>query len=233
MATNGNSGGNDPFDSATNATLAPRSYYGQVQIDAWFCVLVKGTGKVVYDPGQHKAEERRTALDISLLPIADQGVTFEIKRSMIAESREWAGVVWPSLKTLGIISAREANGEWAKMQQVPSGRTYRNAAGEEKEATTFKFLAIYTNEDACINAYYVDTGKAAEPQPEPAPAANGNSAHDHDLQVAIPFIKAFAKQQGFDLDKTKTLCRAQSIITKAIDVNSPEFAVIVAGAMTA
>lgn len=230
MSTNnGNGHGDDPFDAASNATLAPRSYYGQVQIQAWFCVLVKGTGKVVYDPGQHRAEDRKTAIDISLLPLAEQNVRFDVARSMIAESREWAGVVWPSLKALGITSAREANQRWVKMQQVPSGRTYRNAKGEEKEATTFNFLALYANEDACRAAYFADGGTVAD---APAEDAGGNGNNDHDLQVAIPFIKAFAKQQGFDVEKTKVLCKAQTIITKAIDVDSPEFAQIVADAMT-
>ncbi len=235
MTANGQPNMDDPYDSATNATLAPRSYYGQIQVDAYFCVLVKGTGKVPYDGGQHRAEDRRTAIDISLLPLAEQNVNFDLRRATIAESREWAGIIWPSLKALGVSSVRDVNGKWAKMQQVPSGRTYRNSAGEEKEATTFKFLALYDDEVACRAAYLTDTGKPAEQGPAAAGTnggnGNGSNGNGHDLQVAIPFIQAFAKQANFDLDKTKAMCQSQSIITKAIDLDSPDFARIVAEAM--
>jgi hypothetical protein len=223
----------DPLDVASNATLAPRSYYGQIQIDAWFCVLVKGTGKLPYDPAQHKAEDRRTAIDISLLPLAEQNVRFDVARSMVAESREWAGIVWPSLKALGISNAREANGKWVQLQQVPSGRKYRNSAGEEKESTTFKFLALYADEAGCRAAYLSDSGQAADQASTSAPANGNGSNGSHDLQVATPFIQAFAKQNGYDLERTKAACRSQAIITKAIDLDSPAFAQIVAEAMTA
>ena len=98
---------NDPYAAADNAQVGARNYYGQVQLDIWFCGLVKGTGKVPYDPAVHK--QRATAIDILVLPIAEQNVSYEIKRELIAESREWASLVWASLKALGINSTREAN----------------------------------------------------------------------------------------------------------------------------
>lgn len=221
----------DPFDTASKATLTPRSYYGQIQIDAYFCVLQKGIGKVPYDPGQHKAEDRRTAIDISLLPIAEQNITFELRREIIAESREWAGIIWPSLKELGLTSAREANGKWAKMQQVGTGRKYRTKSGEEREATTFKFLALFADENACRAAYLADTGQDAGDAPTAAGNGSNGNGSNHDLEVALPFIRAFAKTNSCDLEKTKAACRQQAIIVKAIDVESPEFAQIVAEAM--
>ncbi len=233
MATNGHPI-DDPFESASNATLAPRSYYGQIQLDAYFCVLQKGVGKLPYDAGQHKAEDRRTALDISLLPLPEQNITFDIRRETIAESREWAGIIWPSLKELGLTSARDAHGKWAKMIQVGTGRKYRTKSGEEKEATTFKFLALYDSEDACRAAYLADTGQDADDANGSAPTAaapgNGNG---HNLDIARPFIVAFAKQHQFDLERTKAACRQQEIITRAIDVDSAEFAQIVAEALAA
>ncbi len=225
----------DPFETASNATLTPRSYYGQIQIDAWHCVLVKGQGKVPFDPAQHNVDDRRTAITISLLPLAEQNVQFELARDLVAESREWAGIIWPSLKALGLTSAREAQGKWAKMIQVPSGRKYRNAAGEEKEATTFKFLALYKDEAECRAAYLAETGKGGNGNGQstsaPAPTAASDNG-DQALKIALPFIQAFAKKEQYDLERTKAACRTQDIITKAINVDSPEFAQIVAEAMT-
>ena len=89
----------DPWDVASTATVAPRSYYGQLRLDTWFCVLQKGVGKVPFDDGQHSPDDRRTSVDIHLIPIAEQNVAFELKREPIAESREWAGIVLPLAAT--------------------------------------------------------------------------------------------------------------------------------------
>ncbi|MEN6301725.1 MAG: hypothetical protein ABFD96_03330 [Armatimonadia bacterium] len=220
---------------ASNATLAPRSYYGQIQIDAYFCVLAKGVGKVPYDANQHRIDERRTAIDIDLMPLPEQNVQYPLRREAIAESREWAGVIWPSLKALGLTSVRQAHGAWVKMQQVPSGRKYHNRQGEEKEATTFKFLALYPDEAACRAAYLAETGRDAATRPEPAAGPSPlepTGASVHDVEVAKQFIKAFAKQKKFDIDQTRAACANQSVITKAVDINSPEFVEIITEAMT-
>ncbi|HOR01540.1 MAG TPA: hypothetical protein PLJ35_22225 [Anaerolineae bacterium] len=227
----------DPFDTASKATLAPRDYYGQIQMDAWYCVLVKGKGKVPFDAAQHNVDDRRTAITIALLSLPEQNIQFELARDLIAESREWAGIVWPSLKALGLNSTREAQGKWAKMQQVPSGRKYRNVAGEEKEATTFKFLALYESEEACRAAYLAETGRSSggngsNGQGTPATVSSSPSNNgDHALKIALPFIQAFARKEQYDLERTKAACRSQKIITDAIDVDSPEFVQIVAEAM--
>ena len=49
-----------------------------------------------HDAGQHKAEDRRTAIDISLLPMPEN-ITFELRREIIAGPRV-GGHIWPSLK---------------------------------------------------------------------------------------------------------------------------------------
>jgi hypothetical protein len=221
----------DPYESAANAKLAPRSYYGQISIDAWFCALIKGVGKVPFDPQQHDADKRCTAMDIIVTPIAEQQLNFELKREMIAESREWAGIVWPSLKELGATSPREVHNKWCKMQQVPSGRKYRAKDGTEKEATTFKFLALFDSEAECRAAYNADTGGGNDSNSDAAEPTPGNGSAN--LDVARPFIMAFAKQNAFDLEKTRAACSSQAVITNAIDINSPEFAEIVAEALAA
>jgi len=172
---------------------------------------------------------------MSMIPLPEMNITFKLERGLIAESREWAGVVLPSIKAAGVASVREANGKFAKLQQAGTGRKYRTPAGEEREATTFKVLAIYESEAACRDAYYAETGKApdadgSEPIPgfeeAPAkPAANSNAAKQ--------FITVFAKQKKYDIEATRAICRQQPIITSAIDVDSEEFTAIVAEAMAA
>ena len=40
---------NDPFEAADNPQIKPAEYFGKLEVDAWFCALVKGQGKVPFD----------------------------------------------------------------------------------------------------------------------------------------------------------------------------------------
>jgi len=65
-------------------------------------VLERGIGKVEFDPQMHSQDQRRTAIDITVRPLVEMGLTFDLTRNMIAESREWASFVLPSIRDLGI-----------------------------------------------------------------------------------------------------------------------------------
>lgn len=207
----------DPFDSASDPKLAPREYYGEVSVDCWYCALVKGQGKVPYDPAQH--ERRATAIDISVQPLAEQGVTFALTRSMIAESREWAAIVWPSAKELGVASVRELEGRWAKVTQVPTGRKYTNKQGETKEATTLKFLALYADEAACRAACIAETN--AKPSPSGVghiPGFEDDGAPDptdsKERETATQFLNVFIQQHSGDKAKIWQAIQSMPMITK-------------------
>jgi len=52
----------DPFDAASNPPVQTYDLFGKVELSAWACALVKGQGKVAFDPSVH--EKRFTAIDI-------------------------------------------------------------------------------------------------------------------------------------------------------------------------
>lgn len=197
----------DPWAAAAEAKAPPSFTYGQIAIDTWPCVLVKGAGKVPFNELEHSEDARRTVLEISVMPLAASHSRFTPERSVIAESPEWYRTIWPSLKVLGLNNPKDAVDKWCKMEQVSTGRKYRNAAGEEREATTFKFLALYDSEAACEAAYYAESGNHAdgadipdienEPLPlDPTPAA---TAVDPGQATARAFVEALAKQHHGDL----------------------------------
>ena len=151
----------DPFDSADNPQLRPREYYGQLNIDAHYVKLIKGQGKVPWDPEVDSVDGRFTSVTMILTPLADCGLSFSLQRDMIAESTEWARIVLPSIRAQGIQSAKLADGRWVRMVQEPTGRKYRpKSGGEEREATTFKILEAYADEEACRAAYLAASGKS-------------------------------------------------------------------------
>ena len=228
---------NDPFEAASKAAPLPTEYYGQVEVDAWFCVLVKGEGRVPFDPQQHSIDQRRTAIDMAIIPLAASGMNYPLERRMLAESKEWRNIVWPSLKALGFNSLREVNGAWVKVKLVPTGRKYINSAGEEKEATTFKFLAVYDSEEEC-EAAYLGTSATEEDEPSAPEAqpADNSQANDGERATALQFAQIIVQQAlaAFpnDLNAAKTRVTQEfakmPIVSKYFTVDSPEIAALFA-----
>ncbi len=230
----------DPFVAAENATLRPREYWGQLAVDAYFAKLVKGMGKVPFDPLADPIEQRVTAISLGLTPLPESGLTFNLTREMIAESVEWVRIVWPSLREHGVQNAKAADGLWVKLIQQPTGRKYRTRSGEEREATTFKILEVYPNEDACRAAYLAahpgnteaDTGfgddlaEAISGKPQPQTAQPEPDARAR--ETAKAFIAALAKQHRGDMEKIRATVASIPMITKCFDPDGQEFAQIVA-----
>ena len=52
----------DPFDQALQDE--PSIFAGKIDTHAWTCVLIKGQGKVAFNPDAHKGLRTSTAIDI-------------------------------------------------------------------------------------------------------------------------------------------------------------------------
>ncbi len=213
----------DPYDRAAKAQFAPREYWGQLQVDAWLCVLQKGKGKVVFDPAVHSEDKACTALNIAVVPLAEQSVQFAVERELIAESNEWIKIVWPSLRKLGFASPRDAKGKWVKCHFVPSGRTYTDKSGNEREATTFEFLELYPDEAACRAAYLAAGGKPADDGGDvpdiasaPLPSTDGRKT------AAFEFVKVLVKTTHGNRDDLAREMAGIAMIAEFFTVDSPE-----------
>jgi len=212
---------NDVWESAENAQLLPSIYFGQVHISPWFCVLEKGVGRVPYDPQVHRADQKRTALDIEIQPLPSSGLEFAIVRNLIAEDRDWAGTILPSIKALGI-APKDLHQKWARVDLVETGKKYTNRNGEEKKLTTLKFLEVYQTEAECEAAAAKLFGKTATDTPAPAaaPASSGNG--NAEKETAKMFLPALWKQAGQDVTKFMELINNNPLTSKYFTVNSPE-----------
>lgn len=220
----------DPLDALDNPELRSPEYYGQIKVATWFCVLEKGVGKVDFDPQKHALDRRVTAVKIGLLPLAEHKVNYEIMRDHIAESKEWAAILLPSIKALGI-TARELDGKWVKLTFQPTGRTYTKTdptTGETttKDSTTFKFLALYPNEAACRAAYEAERNGngngASAPAAAPAAAPTNGSTINHERATAAKFIKPLIQQTNGDATALAKKLAAMTLTAKYFTVDSPE-----------
>lgn len=201
----------DPLESADNPEVALPRYYGQAIVDAYYASLVKGVGKVPFDPAQHTLDKRVTAIKIGILPIAEQNVTRDVFREFIAEFGAWPLIMLPSMKAVGL-TTKSLNGAWVCLELVREGRTYTDKnTGEQKDSLTFKVAAVYRDEEECRNAYLNQTvASGQEPsapvtQPPATPPTNGNGHNgngngtaERERANALQFVKALLTQVNGD-----------------------------------
>lgn len=206
------------YDDAMNAK-APAfgdEIAGQVTLQVYPCVLVKGVGKMPFDPNTHKESEKRTAVDLFVTPL-DDGTSVE--RKLVAQSDEWVKIVLPSLKACGVLTLAALNGKYARVKFEPTGRKYTNRQGEEREATTFKFLAVYGTEAELRAAMGTPTGQV------PAPASSPAQQPDAQRAVALKFLPAMVKgwcAGGLDPEKVRAGLASNPMLAKFFTVDSPE-----------
>jgi hypothetical protein len=226
----------DIFDDLDNPQVREGvyDYFAQIKLDTWYCILAKGVGKQPFDAATHKADQRRTAIDINLYPLAEQNISFDISRSMISESREWAGIVLPSIKNLGI-SARDLNGKWAHVRTKGTGNTYTAKDGSTKERTTFEFVELFADEASCRAAFNGATSGAPAPVSAPAPVANGSDPGKVAAMKFLPVIVKNAVSGQTDLNVIRstvaTNLASMPQIGKYFTVDSPEVMDQIMGAM--
>lgn len=168
----------------------PKHYFGEIAIvDDFDCVLRKGAGKVPFDPGVHRPEERLVALKIKIVCTKQDGSTYDLDQDDITSGSKHK-MTLASLKTLGIVARgqlRELAGQYCQIVRVETGTKYqakkasadgRVQAGDWLPETAMQFLAIYDDADACKAAeaeFYAPRGEGRN-QPQPVTAADTGSA---------------------------------------------------------
>lgn len=213
----------DPMDAATQAGERADVYFGKMEVTAQYVSLARGQRPQPWVEGM-SADTRRTEVFFSLNPLDETGLTILIERKVLAESGEYTRIVWPSLRDLGVKSLRDANGKWAKITMVPSGRSWTNKEGAEVKGTTIKFAALYDTQADCVAAWEDEFG---------AMARNGNGKVDDDLppmepadnterETAKQFLPALVKSANGDRAMLATLLGGMPMIAKFFNVDSPE-----------
>jgi hypothetical protein len=218
----------DIWDSIDNVELPTGTYFGKVNFDVWYCVLRKGEGAVPFDPNQHSLEERRTQIHIMITPLSSSRAQFLTERKVLAESREWVKITLPSIKALGLKSARELENKWVQYVMEPTGRTYTDRNGVEKQNTMPKFLAVYDSEEEAEKAKKELYAKSDD---EVTPVTNGNGAVNGNAErkVAELFLKSLIQTVGKDRQKVAALLASQPLVSKYFTIDSPEVQTLLQG----
>jgi len=206
----------DEYDDAMKDE--PRRFFGQCTTEARKVVLVKGQGKVPYDPAVHNGQKVSTAACITVTPCDPTAKLIE--RDVVSWTPEFTQTIRPSLEKLvpqikivknltakEINPLREINGLWVAGEFVPRPD---NKPGQTW--TTIKLTEVFKDEAACMAAWEASKNGKDAPQDvaasvaemtaaeQPAPKPNGD-ANKAALVAAFPVLWTAA---GGDADKFRT-----------------------------
>lgn len=220
---------NDPFAAATAAAEAPDMRFGNVTVEARFVVLVKGQGKLDFDPQIHEMGQRRTEIKVTCYPLPESGLTYFDQREIIAESREFSTVVWPSAKALGCKTIRDINDRFVRYELVQTGQ-YTKRDGTTGTLTTIKFHEAYADHAACLAAYEAERGIVHSQEEDGAaavdmtPAGNPNNTDPVEKETAKQFLAVLVKMHGNDDAALAAAIAGTPMVSKFFTVASPEVA---------
>lgn len=233
----------DVWDQANNTTeesvkaSQSRDIWGQVRLDIWACALVKGTGKVPFDPAIHQRQS--VAIDLFVDPIPEMGLTFSMERHMVDFEPDWYKFTKPSaLECEGHVGhIRELPNKFVRAVNAETGETYLdkktmvNGQPVVKNKTAIKFLKIFENEDACRADYLTsDRAKVNTPMETPVqPAPNGDGS-TKEKEAALAFLKVIVQNAARgqeDIGVVRQTVAAnignyQTTVAKFFTVDSPE-----------
>jgi hypothetical protein len=224
----------DPFASANAPVLPTYDLWGVVEISAFACQLRVGVGKEPWDP--NSGLKRFTAIDVFIqsLPEIDVKYPKTLECHWLAESKEWANITLPSIKAAGFDNVREINGKYARVQRVPSGKTYDkkdssgNPTGEKRDEMTFKFLEFFNSEDECRAAYVAAGGVATPKVNNPTTPTDGQRA------ISLKFLETIITNvlANNPADKRAAVDTAIKTcgyppITTVFTIDSPEVAALI------
>jgi hypothetical protein len=220
----------DPWDVADNAKPRDYEYYGQVKADVWFGHFPGGGVKPIpFDAAIHPADKRTTMIDIQIIPIAEQSVTFEVRQNYTDFSLDWTKITLPSIKALGVDGLRSLNGHFVRVAQV-DGKREKKEDGAKTGVfyKTFKFLEAFADQAACVKAYCGNAPSHTEQEPisqTPSQSPVNSQEKDSVLKFArVVVVNAARGQKDINIicDSVTAHLSTMPMINKYFTATSPE-----------
>ena len=218
----------DPYEEAINAKPPTFELYGQVRVDAHYLFFPGNKQKpIVFDPAFHPLDKRSLEIELRMIPIPEQNISWDEYLKILAFTSDWTKIVLPSIKAMGIEDLRALNNLWVRVAKVPGNRKRLDKETQEETGefwTTYKFMEMYPDEAACKTAF---AGHApSDTEGNQAPAAQGNN---ETKAAALTFLKVFVSQAAkyisnrAEIEKQVAADIANnSLISPLFTVESPE-----------
>jgi len=202
-------------------TDEPQHFFGQPSFNLWKCVLVKGQGKVPYDPVTHAGQRTSIAVELTLTPL-DAKLKL-VQRQMLNWTPDFKGVMRPSIEALAARIAeikglqvgqfnplKEIEGMFTSGEFVPRPD---NKPGETW--TTLRFDAVYATQEECEAAYQAHLAELGVASSDtPGGTDDGNRA-----RAALFLPALWAQAGGMDAMTDDEKAAATKKLVKLIDAN--------------
>ncbi len=224
----------DPWAVADSAKPRDFEYYGQVKADCWFGFFPGGGAKPIpFDSQQHPVDKRTTMIEIQIIPVPEQNVTFDVKQNYTDFSPDWTKVTLPSIKALGVDGLRSLNNRFVRVALVDGKREKKDENGNKTGEfyKTFKFLDVFTDQAACTMAY----SGSSPAHTEQAPATDSS---DTEKQTALVFAKVVVENAARGqtdiqviIDTVSAAIATMPMISKYFTGQSPEILNMIQEAM--
>lgn len=216
---------NDPWAAADAAKPRDFEYYGQVVADAWFGFFPgSGAKPIPFDPQQHPTDKRAVMIDIQIIPVPEQNVSFDVRQNYTDFSLDWTKVTLPSIKAIGVDGLRALNGRYVRVALVDGKREKKGENGSKTGEfyKTFKFLEVYANAAECSAAYAGSSPAHTEPA-DPVDEADKEKATALQFAKVVVTNQARGKKDKSEILKAVTeMIAGMPLISKYYSGNSPE-----------
>lgn len=235
----------ESLKDAWNQKQESQRFYGQVSVDGWPCVLIKGQGKVPWDPAIHRGRRKSYAIDFT---VAHVDPTWPlIQRTTVNFTKNFNEVTRPSVEALlptiakikGLVEGQfpplaGLNGLWVSgtLELKPD-----NKPGET--FTCVRFDGVFPDEAACRAAYEADTGaevggspvadlpfESGPPKPEPKSERATFAAFLPNLWKQAQ--GAAADPSGVVVEMARLL-EASPLLKQYFNIESPEVVALMGG----
>lgn len=199
--------------------------FGQAFFHVWKAALVKGLGKVDFDPTVHK--RMVWAIDLSIIPFETSNAR-SAERSMIQTSNEWK-LTQASIREHGI-EPSEIDQKFVKVSFKPTGETYISSLGEEKNKTYIHFEKIYASEADCMEDSYFVSDDEVQTTEDAETAVSGHDEKGVATVLLEQMVRAICKNnKGLvaALNALKTKLPESPMVAKYFTTDSPELLAMV------
>lgn len=218
----------DPYEEAINAKARDFELYGQVRVDAHYLFFPGNKQKpIVFDPAFHPLDKRSLEVELRMIPIPEQNISWDEYLKILAFTSDWTKIVLPSIKALGIDDLRALNNKWVRVAKVPGNRKRLDKETQEETGefwTTYKFVELFADEAACKAAFSGHTPSDTEVNQAPASQSNNETK-----AAALTFLKVFVSQAAKHITNRAVIEKQvandianNSLISPLFTVQSPE-----------
>lgn len=229
----------DPYANAmTPVAQKPieKTYFGEVvTVDAWNCMLIKGQGKVPFDPTIHDAQKMATAITLKIQCTRQDGTFYDVDQDTVNFAKDWQ----MTLRSLQRVGKTLANlkGCFVQVKRKPTGEKYQDkTTGETRDRTGLDIVAVYPDAEAlkvAADAFYAQFVKPTapiDPQAMAAAIASVNkppvaaqaAAPAVNRKEAVDMIDLLWKMAAGDKPKFVALLQAQPLLKEFHKLDQPE-----------